>query len=81
MKPNKKILKIHPLDNLIVALSDLNKGEIFNIGNKKIKLKKSDWFSDIHEKFDIIISNPPYIKTPDIKKLDKEVKLYDPFIA
>ena len=39
MKPNKKILKIHPLDNLIVALSDLNKGEIFNIGNKKIKLK------------------------------------------
>ena len=46
-----------------------------------MKLKKSDWFSDVHEKFDIIISNPPYIKTSDIKNLDKEVKLYDPFIA
>ena len=52
----------------------------FNL-EKKLKLKKSDWFSDIHEKFDIIISNPPYIKTPDIKKLDKEVKFYDPLIA
>ena len=39
MEPNKKILKIHPLDNLIVALSDLNEGEVFNIDNKKIKLK------------------------------------------
>ena len=52
----------------------------FNL-EKKLKLKKSDWFSDIHEKFDIIISNPPYIKTSDIKNLDKEVKFYDPVIA
>ena len=52
----------------------------FNL-EKKLKLKKSDWFSDIHEKFDIIISNPPYIKTSDIKNLDKDVKFYDPLIA
>ena len=32
-------------------------------------------------KFDIIISNPPYIPTEDIKNLQKEVKEYDPFIA
>ena len=32
-------------------------------------------------KFDIIISNPPYIPTDDIKKLQKEVKEYDPPIA
>tara|TARA_B100000242_G_scaffold182759_1_gene131232 strand:- start:91 stop:966 length:876 start_codon:yes stop_codon:yes gene_type:complete len=48
---------------------------------KRLKLKKSDWFSNVHEKFDIIVSNPPYIRTSDIPKLDKEVKLYDPFIA
>ena len=48
---------------------------------KKLKLKKSDWFSNVNNKFDIIVSNPPYIKTSDIKNLDKEVKLYDPFIA
>ena len=32
-------------------------------------------------KFDIVISNPPYIRTDEIKKLQKEVKIYDPFIA
>lgn len=32
-------------------------------------------------KFDIVISNPPYIRTNDIKTLKKEVKKYDPFIA
>ena len=32
-------------------------------------------------KFDIAISNPPYIPTNDIKTLIKEVKKYDPFIA
>ena len=32
-------------------------------------------------KFDIVISNPPYIPTNDIKILTKEVKKHDPFIA
>ena len=32
-------------------------------------------------KFDIVISNPPYIPTNDIKILKNEVKKYDPFIA
>ena len=32
-------------------------------------------------KYDIVISNPPYIPTNDIKTLTKEVKKYDPFIA
>ena len=32
-------------------------------------------------KYDIAISNPPYIPTNDIKTLTKEVKKYDPFIA
>ena len=63
------------------ALDIANKNiKKFNL-QKKLRLKKSDWFSDIHEKFDIIISNPPYIKTSDIKNLDKEVKFYDPLIA
>ena len=32
-------------------------------------------------KFDLVISNPPYIPTNDITILKKEVKRYDPFIA
>lgn len=48
---------------------------------ERISLKKSSWFSNISGKFDIIISNPPYIQTSKIVKLQKEVKNYDPYIS
>ena len=32
-------------------------------------------------KYDLIISNPPYIKTGDIKNLDKGVSFYEPEVA
>ena len=47
----------------------------------KVKLIKSNLFKNINQKFDIIISNPPYIPTNDVKNLDVEVKKYDPAIA
>ena len=41
-----------------------------------------DGFNDCFDKkVDIIVSNPPYIKTEEIKTLDREVRLYDPLIA
>ncbi len=32
-------------------------------------------------KYDLIISNPPYIKSGDIKNLDRDVSLYEPETA
>ena len=34
-----------------------------------------------HKKFDLIVSNPPYIRTRDIKNLDNSIKYYEPKIA
>ena len=50
---------------------------------KNIEIIKSNLFNNLKEteKFDIILSNPPYIKSDDIKLLNKSVKNFDPLIA
>jgi len=48
--------------------------------NKQIKTIHSDLFEKIQDKFDIIVSNPPYIKSDVIKTLDKEVQ-NEPILA
>ena len=49
--------------------------------SEKVNFLVSDWTKSIQGKFDIIISNPPYIKSKQIENLQKEVKCYDPTIA
>lgn len=49
--------------------------------NDKVKFILSDWGKNIESKFDIIISNPPYVKSSEIKNLQKEVKNHDPIIS
>ena len=42
---------------------------------------QSDMFENVEGSYNIIVSNPPYIRTKEIDKLEKEVKLHDPMIA
>ena len=48
--------------------------------NVNINFIKSDLFKNIEDKFDIIVSNPPYIEKEVIKSLPKDVQ-YEPKIA
>lgn len=47
----------------------------------KVELKQSNLFENVEGEYDIIISNPPYIRTSVIEGLEEEVKSHDPFIA
>ena len=42
---------------------------------------ESDLFEKVEGKYDIIVSNPPYIATKVIADLEKEVKDFDPMLA
>lgn len=56
------------------ALNVANKNVINNNVENKIIFINSDMFNNIEEKFDIIVSNPPYIETETINKLEIEVQ-------
>ena len=47
----------------------------------KVKFVKGDLFENITGSFDIIVSNPPYIETHIIEKLEPEVRDYIPRLA
>lgn len=46
----------------------------------RINISESDLFSTIpkNQKFDLIISNPPYIPSQDIESLETEVRIFEP---
>lgn len=76
---NTQVLSVDiSTDALQIALDNSSKMGLFN----KAIFRKSDIFSNIHanEKFDLIVSNPPYIPPSQKGKLQKEVE-FDPELA
>lgn len=80
------IAKFYPCK---VSAIDVSKGALgvaqSNASKNGVKIDfiLSDLFKGLKKskKYDIIVSNPPYIRSGDIEKLDVEVKKYDPRIA
>lgn len=52
-----------------------------NLKVENIQFLKNNWNDNIEDKFDIIISNPPYIPTKEIKELEPEVNKFNPLLA
>jgi len=51
--------------------------------NRRLDFAQGDWFGavDKGDRFDLILSNPPYIASAVIDKLSAEVKAFDPMLA
>ena len=68
---------------------DISNKAILVAKENSVKLKMSNnvkFFVRSHKlifekKFDLIVSNPPYIKTKDIKNLSNDIKMYEPRMA
>ena len=72
--------KVFAVDLSSEALSLAEENATLN--GAKINFIKSDMFSSLEgKKFDVIISNPPYIKSSDISSLQREVKDFEPNMA
>lgn len=50
-----------------------------NVSN--VECLQSDLFKNVNNRFDVIISNPPYIETEVIETLEPEVKEFEPMLA
>ncbi len=44
----------------------------------RITLPLSDWFDDVGSRYDLIVSNPPYIAAHEMAGLDEDVRLFEP---
>ena len=75
-------ISISKYSDVFVTMSDISKNAL-EIAKKNAKSNEvidrcnfvlSDMFENIDEEFDIIVSNPPYIKTEVINTLDTEVQ-------
>lgn len=75
--------KLTSVDISEIALEIAKKNAISNNVEDRINFVKSDLFSSLNknQKFDIIVSNPPYIKREVIDTLDKQVKDFEPYNA
>ena len=78
-----KDAKIISVDISDIALEIAKKNAQNNYVDDRITFIKSDLFTNIDKdmKFDIIVSNPPYIKREVIETLDKQVKDFEPYNA
>ena len=62
---------------LLIAQKNSKRHKVQN----KIKFLNKSIDSEFNQKFDLIVSNPPYIKSKEIKNLKEDIKKYEPRIA
>lgn len=47
----------------------------------RVNFAKSDWFGAVTDRYDLIVSNPPYLTDAEVASAEPEVRLFDPASA
>lgn len=69
-------IDINPNACLIAA----ENAEILDLA-KRARFVEGNWMTDIKDRFDVIVSNPPYIVETEIETLEPDVALFEPHLA
>ncbi|MBC7954172.1 MAG: peptide chain release factor N(5)-glutamine methyltransferase [Rhodospirillaceae bacterium] len=69
------------VDKSPAALAVARENAVANGVGDRTEFLLSDWGRDVDERFDVIVSNPPYIPDQDIDGLEPEVAAFEPRLA
>ena len=62
--------------------ADVARGNLRACGlSLRAEIRLGDWTRGIEGRFDLIVSNPPYIPAVDLPRLPREVRNFDPWLA
>lgn len=83
------ITLLHTVPQLYVTAVDISAGALATAQQNAVQAGvearftplTSDWFANVSGRFDLIVSNPPYIPHGDIAALDQSVRDFDPLRA
>ena len=68
--------------DLSLAALDIARGNARTLGlQHRVAFSRSDWFEAVKGKYDLIVSNPPYLAETEIAGLSPEVRLHEPRMA
>ena len=73
--------------NVVVSAADLSDAAIMlaqenaKLNDVTVHFVQSDLFTNVRGRYNIIVCNPPYIKTGEIPFIQKEVREYEPRVA
>jgi release factor glutamine methyltransferase len=68
--------------DISVDAADVAQGNLNACGlSERAEIRIGDWTSGLEGRFDLIVSNPPYIPTADLAGLPREVRNFDPWLA
>lgn len=72
-----QVVHASDLSKAALAVAERNAGKL----RAEIRFFEGDLYEAISEKYDIIVSNPPYIATAELAGLMQEVRLHEPVMA